>query len=253
MVRVERCGGRCSPGCLESSTALCQHPHNIAHCMMHTHRSCPKQQQQQWRPGAAADSQVPGAAVGRSVLAGRCGSLASICPLLCKAAHTPPPLAQLSAAGAVKPLPPGYTGLVLRPDTSSSSHGSDAEQRSWHATAAFKQLCVWNHDHPPAAADWHVRCIDWLGLAAQVGVRGRLALGRVGSGSGRSSLALCCVWSLRACLYVGCRRCTRPSHPRKWTRSWRACRRRGWCREQQQQLVRARARGASPGLAIAQG
>jgi ribonuclease H2 subunit C len=70
-------------------------------------------------------------------------------------------------AGVSKPLPAGYTGLVLRPDASSSS-GSDAQQRSWHTAATFSEVCLWNHDAAPAAADWHARAVDWLALAAQV-------------------------------------------------------------------------------------
>lgn len=73
-----------------------------------------------------------------------------------------------ACAGCVKQLPDSFRGLVLQPDLSSGG-GSDAEQRSWHATASFDRVMVWNHDTTPAVTDWHVRCIDWLSLADQVG------------------------------------------------------------------------------------
>lgn len=72
--------------------------------------------------------------------------------------------------GISKALPEGFQGLVLKRTGHSSANTStsDAQQRSWQAVGRVTQLVLWGHDVAPAAADPHMRCIDWLALADHV-------------------------------------------------------------------------------------
>lgn len=76
----------------------------------------------------------------------------------------------ITTPGTLKALPEGFQGLVLKPTghNSSSTSTSDAQQRSWQAVGRVMQLVLWGHDVAPAAADPHMRCIDWLALADHV-------------------------------------------------------------------------------------
>ncbi|CAI9090497.1 OLC1v1025278C1 [Oldenlandia corymbosa var. corymbosa] len=61
--------------------------------------------------------------------------------------------------GTTIPLPQGYSGFVLRKETSAEN------AKCWEMNAKFQNLSVWNHDGLPSHDDAFMRSFHWFAVS----------------------------------------------------------------------------------------